>query len=1122
MKRANLILIFLLLAGLPLWSQTRIVTVHADNRPLREVMDKVQRASDYRFFYSSGTVDRNARVTVHADGEDIEKLVDRIFRPLGVTCTINGTSIILSKSTHDAAKPQGPAKPFSGTILDATGMPVIGAAVMNLSRRDEVAVTGADGTFTLPPASGSEYEVTCLGYKTIRIPAADAVPGRVFKMEDDLQRLDEAVVVGYGTQMRGKLTTAVSTLKGEEAMSTTHTSLAQRVQGKIPGLQIRQTSGAPGSYSSSINVRGFGAPIVVIDGTEVSSTSEFQKLDPEDIESISVLKDGSAAIYGMNAGNGVILVTTKRGEAGKTRLTYNGSVSLSHPAEMPKMMNAWQYASILNDHAANGGQPLPYTNEQLEFYRIGAPGYESVDWYSTMMKDYTVNQYHNVSASGGNDKLRFFASLGYNSEPGILRLNTINYEKYSFRGNTSARVSRDISAEVDFSGLIERNDGPSTSLTNLMRGAIAEAPIHQPYANNNPDYYAYVYDGQAINPLAGADVDYSGYVRHRIRSYKVKGSLIWDVPWVKNLQIKGVASYSNYSVVSKNMSISYNLYNYDPQADVYTHTWNSGKSELNEAWDNNYTLRFQAYATWRETFAGHHNVGATLVWEQGSSFNKRSALARQYTFYTMDIIQYGDTDSQATGGTESESMFKSLLGRLTYDYKGRYMFEFAARYDGSYRYHPSHRWAFFPVYSFGWRASEEPFFRRALPFVSNFKLRFSYGELGQDAGNAFQYIGGFSLNAGGFGFSDTGAWTFGSKPPRVTNMDLTWYKSHMFNFGLDMGFMDGALNLTAEYYLRNRTGLLATRSNTLPNTFGADLPQENLDVDRVQGVELSASFDKKISSDWRITASANVNFARSMWVYRERAPFTSSYDRWRNGSAGRASDIVWMYQYAGQFQSEEEIQSWAVQDGQYGNAGELPGDFKYLDVNEDGVINSYDMMPLTTNGTPKIYYGATLGARWKNLDFSMLWQGAALYTVRYTYYYAQPLWGDANAPAYFFDRWHRADNSDPTSQWIPGTWPAIRDRSNNGGAMYNVSDRWRRDASFVRLKSLELGYTLPRQWVSKIRISKARVSLSGYNLLTICDPFVKAFDPERSEGSDSAGWVYPLNRSYTVNLTVTF
>ena len=226
-------------------------------------------------------------------------------------------------------------------------------------------------------------------------------------------------------------------------------------------------------------------------------------------------------------------------------------------------------------------------------------------------------------------------------------------------------------------------------------------------------------------------------------------------------------------------------------------------------------------------------------------------------------------------------------------------------------------------------------------------------------------------------------------------MDLTWYKSHMFNFGLDMGFMDGALNLTAEYYLRNRTGLLATRSNTLPNTFGADLPQENLDVDRVQGVELSASFDKKISSDWRITASANVNFARSMWVYRERAPFTSSYDRWRNGSAGRASDIVWMYQYAGQFQSEEEIQSWAVQDGQYGNAGELPGDFKYLDVNEDGVINSYDMMPLTTNGTPKIYYGATLGARWKNLDFSMLWQGAALYTVRYTYYYAQPLWGDA-------------------------------------------------------------------------------------------------------------------------------
>lgn len=1119
------VLMFLLAATFQAGAQQRTVTIHADKRPLSEVMETIQKETGYHFFYSSGTLDESAKVSIHADGEDIQKVVDRLFKPLSISCKINAGSIILTKDKPQQGRQDGPrqsAQVFTGTIVDASGAPVIGAAIMNLMRKSEVAVTGLDGKFSLPQSEGGEYEVVCLGFKTLRIPASKAIAGSVFTLQDDLQSLEEAVVVGYGTQMRGKLTTSVSTLKGEEALTTTHTSLAQRVQGKIPGLQIRQTSGAPGSYASSINVRGFGTPLVIIDGTAVSSTTEFQKLDPEDIESISVLKDGSAAIYGMNASNGVILVTTKRGEAGKMRLSYNGSVTLSHPSEMPTMMNAYQYASILNDQAANGGQPLPYTAEQLENYRTGAPGYESVDWYSTMMKDFTVNQYHNLSASGGNDIIKFYASLGYNNEPGILRLNTINYEKYSFRANTSAKVSRNISAEVDFSGIIEHNDGPSTPLTNLMRGAIGEAPIHQPYANGNPDYYAYVYDGQVINPLAASDTDYSGYVKHRIRSYKAKGSLIWNCPWVKNLQLKGVAAYDNYTTVSKNMGLSYNLYNYDSENDIYTHTWNSGTSELNEAWINNYALRFQAQLSWHDTFAEHHHAGATLVWEQGSSFNKNAGLSRKYSFYTMDIIQYGDTDGQATGGSESETMFKSLLGRLTYDYKGKYMFEFAARYDGSYRYHPSHRWAFFPVYSVGWRASEEPFFHNALPFVSNCKLRFSYGELGQDAGNAFQYIGGFSLGEGGFVFSDTGGWTFGSKAPGVTNPNLTWYKSRMFNFGLDLGFLDNALSLTAEYYLRNRRGLLATRTNTLPNTFGAELPQENLDIDRVQGLELSTTFDKKITSDWRLTASANVNFARSMWVYREHAPYTSSYNRYRNGSEGRASDIVWMYQYAGQFQSEEEIQEWAVQDGQYGNAGELPGDFKYVDVNEDGIINEYDMTPQTTNGTPKIYYGASLASRWRNFDLSLHFQGAALYTVRYTYYYAQPLWGDANTPAYFFDRWHLADNSDPGSGWVSGTWPAIRDRSNNGGAMYNVSDRWRRDASFVRLKSVELGYTLPKQLVSRTGLSNARVSLNGYNLLTICDPFVKAFDPERSEGSDSAGWVYPLNRSYTINLNLTF
>ena len=413
------LILMLSLGTLPLLAQSGTVTIHADNRPLKEVMDILQKESGYNFFYSSGILNPDTRVSVHAEREDIKSVAERLFHPLGITCAINGKSIILTKAKAEPVPQQKP-KAFTGTIVDESGAPVIGAAIMNLNKKSEVTVTDLDGKFSLPASTGGEYEVFCMGYKTLRILPGNAVSGRSFTLQDDLQSLEEAVVVGYGTQMRGKLTTSVSTLKGEETLTTTHTSLAQRVQGKIPGLQIRQTSGAPGSYSSSINVRGFGTPLVIIDGTAMSSTTEFQKLDPEDIESISVLKDGSAAIYGMNAGNGVILVTTKRGEAGKMRLTYNGSVTLSHPSEMPTMMNAYQYASILNDQAANGGQPLPYTEFQLESYRRGDERYESVDWYKTMMKDYTVNHYHNISASGGNDKIKFYASLGYNKEPGIL------------------------------------------------------------------------------------------------------------------------------------------------------------------------------------------------------------------------------------------------------------------------------------------------------------------------------------------------------------------------------------------------------------------------------------------------------------------------------------------------------------------------------------------------------------------------------------------------------------------------------------------------------------------------------------------------------------------------------
>jgi TonB-linked SusC/RagA family outer membrane protein len=936
----------------------------------------------------------------------------------------------------------------------------------------------------------------------------------------DNSQLEEVVVVGYGTQKKGNLTTAISTIKGDDVLTTTHTSLAQRLEGKVPGLQIRQNSGVPGEYDSMINIRGFGTPLIIVDGTTRLSSSDFQKLNPEDIENISVLKDGSAAIYGMNAANGVILVTTKRGTSGRAKFTYDATMSISKPTDIPNMMNAYQYASSMNDAAVNvGNQPI-FTKEAIENYKIGASGFESTNWYDLVMKRHVMEQQHTISATGGNENINYYTSFGYVKDPGLLKTNDCDYEKYTVRSNITAQMTKYLKAEVDMNGFYERRINPQHNFFEIIRGTVGEQPLHKPYANDNPDYYSYVYDGQVLNPLALADANYTGYWKSMNKSYKVSGTLTYTVPWIKGLRLKGVAYYEHGNGKSKSLSKSYKLYSYNSDTDTYPYTEMASPTSLNEGWSDGNGLTFQAFILYNNTFAKKHNVSFTGVYEQRRGWSSGIGLGRQYAFYTIDEIDYGDQTGQSTSGSSNETKYRSFLGRFSYDYMGKYMFEYAARYDGSYRYHPDHRWGFFPVYSLAWRASEETFFKNLVPVISNLKFRFSYGKVGEDAGDAFQYVGAFSLNNGGYEFSD-GLYTNGAKAPGVTNNNLTWYKSTMINFGVDLGLFDNRLNFTMDIYRRNRKGLLAYRNTSLPNTFGATLPQENLNKDRVQGIEFSLNYSTKMTKDLSVNAAANLNFARTKTIYVEQGKFGNSYEKWRSDQTGRWNDIVWMYKYVGQFQTKEEILNAPIQDGTLGNSKELPGDFKYYDANNDGVIDGNDMLPEAWSGTPKMFYGFTFGTKYKDFDFSMLWQGSAKYTVRFTHYYATMLWNDANMPAYFYNRWHLSDQFDSNSKWISGKWPAIRNQADMG-AIYYESNRWRKDASYLRLKSIELGYTIPKKYILPIGLSNVRISISGYNLLTFCDSFVKPFDPEKIEGAYSAGWVYPLTKSYNINLNMTF
>ncbi len=1021
-----------------------------------------------------------------------------------------------------------------GTVVDESAEPVFGASVMVKGSKTGVA-TDMDGKFEIQTDPDAVLEFSFLGFAT----KYESVGGRNVinvVMSADNTWLESVVVVGYGTQKRGSLTGAVSGVDGENMIKTRNENPQNMLTGRVPGVRVWQKSAEPGTYNNSMDIRGLGEPLIVIDGVP-RSTEDFQRLNANDIENVSVLKDASAAIYGVRGGNGVVLVTTKKGSEGRASVQYNGSFTFQMPATMPKLADAQGAMTLYNEMALNksdGSGSVTFTKDFMKQYADGTR--KAADWNSLVFSNMSPQTQHDVSISGGNEKCQYYVSMGYLYQEGFFRSRDLNYSKYNIRSNIDAELVRGLKFNLNLSGIADNRSTPDSDAVTLIRNLWKQGVL----------FPAYVDDGQTMLNYEGLDLmqntvammtrSVSGYKDYREKQFQSSASLEYDfgtlTDVLKGLSLKGMASYDFRYDDNEFFRKSYNLYAQDELTGEYVAKEFSDHSD--RLTRENYT-KWQALGqillNYNRTFADRHDVGATFGYEaqkrKGDNYYLIGDLAFSSPYLTAlkDKTQSTFVDINSNIGSFYDLAYQALIGRVNYAYDNRYLFEAQFRYDGSSKFAPGHRWGFFPSASVGWRISEEPFFKNCswLSFINQFKIRASYGSLGDDSDLNYEWLSGYVYPATGndgekgyySGYAPAylinGEMVYGVTTSPLPNTNITWLKSRTFNIGVDFEAWNGMLGISFDYFERSRDGVFGQNSSSLPTVVGASAPVENLNSDRNLGLELEISHRHKVGDfSYGLTGIVTVTRRQNLKAYGQ-GPYGNSYDRWRNDNlTNRYQGIQFGYESAGRYESWEDIWSYDI----YKENDILPGDYKYLDWNGDGEINGLDAHPYAYDQTPWMNYSLSFNCAWKGLDFSMLFQGSALGS----YMYDEPLysiWGSNGGGALeqFLDRWHPVgeytDPYDQTLQWTSGHY-AFTGHSPEKNSSFN-----RVSTSYLRLKSIELGYTIPKLRNSSFGL---RVFVNAYNLLTFTG--IKYVDPEHPDSD--YGRMYPLNKTVSLGMNLSF
>ena len=1010
-----------------------------------------------------------------------------------------------------------------GSVYDENNTPLIGVSIVADDHKAGT-ITDVDGRFSIMvPNLNARLTFSYVGYETQEVALKGRKSLKVV-MREDAELLDEVIVVGYGTQKKINVTGSIAQVGNKELKKAPSGNLSATLAGRLPGLVTKQSSGQPGADGASLYIRGNGAgdgdPLVVIDGV---ITDYFPKFTPDEVESITILKDATAAaVYGVRAAAGVILVTTKRGSVQKPTVTVNSSVTLSQNTDFPKFLNGPDYAYWYNLAQEMDGVPEAqrrFTAEEIE--RISNPGpnehiYGNTDWFDLLFKNVAPTYTNNVSISGGTERLKFFASVGAYNQNGII--GGTSYDKYNFRSNIDAKVTDNFDISLDVSGNIANQDEPGASTevnayANVFQQALLMYPYLQPYTPDGMPIGSLNQDGNGNqNPLAARDL--SGNRNTESTNFTGNVSLKWRLPFVKGLTLKLNGSFVRTSSMVKAAITPYELYCWNQStrtAEPQTGRIAS-RATVQQWYVAEKRTTIQPTIEYSNKFGKHAVSGLFLYEYSDQKGNSLSAGKDDFPITDIMDMSYGTTvvESLIQGG-HSRDKRAGYVVRLNYSYDDKYLFEFVSRIDASTALPAKNRWGVFPGASIGWRISQEDFFKEAVPFVENLKLRASIGRLGSDRAisNTMSYFSTASLS------NDPNV-IFGTSPQKYlgisapVNPDLKWQLTDTYNVGLESSMWNGLLGVELDVFYMKTTRSLTSQSGNFPPSLGGYYPSYiNYGSHDNRGFELVLSHRNNIRK-FNYSVRGNVSWARNKVLKTVEDPNVPDYTR----SPGRPMGQYMGFVAEGLFQSEEEIAHSAVL------GPSLPGDIKLKDINGDGRITwDQDMVPIGRSSVPEMMYGLNIDAEWNGFDFSMLWQGAALFDVnlcgiysnsgiRDDTFYTRPFYCDGNTPYYLVEGAWRPDNPD-------AKYPRLSTgfRSNGGSS----SSWWVINGTYVRLKSLQLGYTLPAKWTQKVGIERVRAYVAGGNLLTFSH--LDYLDPEMP--SVNQGY-YPQQRTYEFGLNVTF